>query len=46
MLNSYTVYFEGYLTVNATSKNDAIDQVSNELEQVVEEYTITDVMNE
>lgn len=42
-MNSYTVYFEGWLTVGALDEDDAKRKVSNELDQVAESYEITDV---
>lgn len=42
-MSSYTVYFDGYVTVQASSEVEAKIKVSEELDNVAESYEITDV---
>jgi hypothetical protein len=43
-MNSYTVYFEGWVIVQANSEDAAKQQVSNELDAVSSDHEITDVV--
>jgi len=43
-MEHYTVYFEGWVVVQANSEDEAKQKVSAELDTVASDYDITDVV--